>query len=550
MVRMTVRNRIFAFILGLGTVVFFLFLGVASYKISQVLKENIGEDFHRLAQQMAAKIDLALRKEIDQWRVFAHNDALIEAVERANRRYEGLGPEVVRSEFERIDREWPFSEAYRHFYTPRLNSIDRLLSRYQSLYPEGYAELFVTDGKGALIAATNRTTDYWQADEGWWQIAFSEGRGAVYVGDVEFDDSAQLYAVAVALPVKSRDGTRAVGVLKVILNFHELMGEFAGYRLGRTGYVHILNSRGLDLFESIGMPNRHPSLHKPPGINEVIRRLSVGHLVFKDARGEGFIAGFAPVVPPERLGPATFGGQQLYVLVEQNLEEAYASIYDLVKILLGLGTFVLVAIYLTARLTAKTITDPLDELRRGTQVVRDGDLAHRVELATGDELQELADSFNEMTARLQASYEALEDRVLERTAELEQAVHALEGEITEREQAQKALGETRAFYERLVGEAGDAVVALDWDSALVTWNLGAEKIFGYKAHEVLGKHSGFMVPEEDLERAKAIRQAVLAGQTVRDEVVRRVGKDGVIIDGLATFSPLRNSEGQVVGLCA
>ncbi|MFQ6673067.1 MAG: PAS domain S-box protein, partial [Candidatus Tectimicrobiota bacterium] len=326
------------------------------------------------------------------------------------------------------------------------------------------------------------------------------------------------------------------------------MGEFAGYRLDGTGHVHILNSRGLDLFESVGMPNRLHSPHKP-GTYEDIRRLSVGHLVFKDARGEGFIAGFAPVVPPERLGPATFGGQQLYVLVEQNLEEAYASIYDLVKILLGLGTFVLVAIYMTARLTAKTITDPLDELRRGTQVVRDGDLAHRVGLATGDELQELADSFNEMTARLQASYEVMEYRVRERTAELEQAVHALEGEITEREQAQKALGETRAFYERLVGEAGDAVVALDWNSALVTWNLGAEKIFGYKAHEVLGKHSGFMVPEEDLERAKAIRQAVLAGQTVRDEVVRRVGKDGVIIDGLATFSPLRNSEGQVVGLC-
>ncbi|MFQ6673104.1 MAG: HAMP domain-containing protein, partial [Candidatus Tectimicrobiota bacterium] len=444
MVRMTVRNRIFSFILGLGTVVFFLFLGVACYKISGVLKENIGEDFRRLAQQMAAKIDLAIQKEIDQWTVFTHNSALIKAVERANRRYE----------FDRIDREWPLSEAYRHFYTPRLNSTTGLLRRYQSLYPEGYAELFVTDGRGALIAATNRTTDYWQADEGWWQIAFSDGRGAVYVSNVEFDDSAQVYAVAMALPVKNRDGTRTIGVLKVILNFHELMREFAEYRLGRTGHVHIVDSTGLDLFESIGMPNRLPSNHKP-GVNEEIRRLAVGHLVYGDMWGRKFITGFAPVVPAKRLGPATFGGQQWYVLVMQNLDEAYVSVYDLVKLLLALGTLVVVAIYLTALLTAKTITDPLDELRRGTQVVRDGDLGHRVELTTGDELQELADSFNEMTTRLQASYEVLEDRVQERTAKLEQAVDAMEGEITEREQAQKALGETRAFYERLVGEAGD-----------------------------------------------------------------------------------------------
>jgi len=413
MVRLTVRNRIFAIILGLGTVIFALFMAVTYYQTSRALKENIGEDFQRLAQQMAARIDLSLQKEVAEWTHFAHQRDLIKAIEQANRRYRGLSPEVIRSEFDRIDREWPFSEAFRHLYTPSLNPTALLLTRHQALDPEEYAETFVTDVKGALVAATNRTTDYWQADEGWWQTAFNKGRGAVYVSGVEFDDSANVYSISFALPIKSLDKTQAIGVLKVVINIHDLMKSFAEYRLGRTGHVHVLDSSGLDIFRFVGMSGRLPYLLRP-GMIEDIRPSSLGHLVSSDAWGKKFIAGFAPVVPEKRLGPDTFDGKQWYVLVTQDLDEAYASINRLVGTLLSLGILFLVAIYLTALLTARTITTPLDEIRRGTQIVRDGDLAHRVKLATGDELQELAESFNEMTARLQTSHEELEDRVRER----------------------------------------------------------------------------------------------------------------------------------------
>ena len=235
----------------------------------------------------------------------------------------------------------------------------------------------------------------------------------MYVSGVEFDDSAQVYSISFALPIESLDKTQAIGVLKVVINIHDLMKKFAGYRLGRTGHVHILNSSGLDIFRFVGMPGRLPYLLKP-GIIEEIRPPSSGHLVSSDAWGKKFIAGFAPVVPKKRLGPNTFDGKQWYVLVIQDLSEAYTSINRLVGTLLSLGILFLVAIYLTALLTARTITTPLDEIRRGTQIVRDGDLGHRVELETGDELQELADSFNEMTVKLKATYEDLEERIQER----------------------------------------------------------------------------------------------------------------------------------------
>jgi nitrogen fixation/metabolism regulation signal transduction histidine kinase len=108
-------------------------------------------------------------------------------------------------------------------------------------------------------------------------------------------------------------------------------------------------------------------------------------------------------------------------MVVQELEEAYEPVYALMKTLLALGLVALVALYLTVLLTARAITIPLDRLRRGTQRVRDGDLRERVDLLTGDELQELAESFNEMTEKLRVSYEDLHQR----TRQLEQSLEAL-----------------------------------------------------------------------------------------------------------------------------
>lgn len=429
MLRMTVFKRTFGANLGLVTFIFTLFLTIVYYQSSAALKDSIGNNIHRIAEEMATQIDLAIQDKVEKWEFLSNHKDLIKAVEQANRRYQGRSPSQVRSEIESIDREWPSSEAYRHLYTPNINQTALLLSWYQALKPEENAEIFVTDRMGALIAATNKTSDYWQADEGWWQAAFNEGRGSVYVGNLEFDDSAQVYAINIALPVKSRAGTRrASGVLKIVLNIHGLMREFAGYRLGVTGHVHIVDSRGRDLFESGGVPNRFIyTLGRD--IVEKMRPHPNGHFVYTGADKKAYIVGFTPISTQKEFGPATFDGNRWYVLLVQALDESYAPVYHLMKTLLAMGFLVLLAIFLTAYLVAKSITKPLKVLSSGMQVVRKGDLSHHVELGRDDEFQELAESFNEMTRRLHASHEELEGKVREleyKTKQLQQSNEELE----------------------------------------------------------------------------------------------------------------------------
>ena len=74
-----------------------------------------------------------------------------------------------------------------------------------------YAEIFIMDNQGANVAMTDKTSDYWQGDEAKFKKSFANGAGAVFVDEVEFDDSTQAYLVQVSVPVK--DGSKVIGAI-------------------------------------------------------------------------------------------------------------------------------------------------------------------------------------------------------------------------------------------------------------------------------------------------------------------------------------------------
>jgi hypothetical protein len=74
-----------------------------------------------------------------------------------------------------------------------------------------YSEIFVTDKLGANVAMSAKTSDYWQGDEPKFTESWKDGKGEVFVSDVNFDKSSQKYIVHVSVPVK--DGASVIGVL-------------------------------------------------------------------------------------------------------------------------------------------------------------------------------------------------------------------------------------------------------------------------------------------------------------------------------------------------
>ena len=113
------------------------------------------------------------------------------------------------------------------------------------------------------------------------------------------------------------------------------------------------------------------------------------------------------------------------VFIERPVDEAYEPIYasslrTAILLFIGLGVALLATL-----LVRRRVVRPLETLRKGVELIRKGDLSARLDIKTGDEIEILADEFNEMAAHLSDTYTSLERKVAERTQELTFANHKL-----------------------------------------------------------------------------------------------------------------------------
>jgi len=116
-------------------------------------------------------------------------------------------------------------------------------------------------------------------------------------------------------------------------------------------------------------------------------------------------------------------------------------------------------------------------------------------------------------------------------------------EITERKRAET----TSRLLASIVESSDDAIISKDLDGIISSWNRGAERVFGYKADEVIGKPVTILMPPELYDEEPAILERIRSGRSIDHyETVRR-RKDGKLIDISLTISRMRDEAGRIVG---
>ena len=116
-------------------------------------------------------------------------------------------------------------------------------------------------------------------------------------------------------------------------------------------------------------------------------------------------------------------------------------------------------------------------------------------------------------------------------------------DITEVKRAQE-VGDRLAA---IVQSSNDAIVGKDLDGIVTSWNDGAARLFGYAAHEIIGKPITILIPPGREDEEPGILARIRKGERVEHyETVRR-RKDGSLVDILLTVSPVRDGHGKVVG---
>jgi signal transduction histidine kinase len=316
--------------------------------------------------------------------------------------------------------------------------------------------------------------------------------GGTYFSPVYFRNESEPY---MTISVLSGVGAGA-GVTTAEVNLKFIWDVVTQIKIGQAGHAYVTDLDG--------------RLVAHPDISLVLQKTDLSALPqVQGSRGGGEPASIAPDLQGQRVLTArqAIDPPGWAVFVEQPLEEAFAPVYaSLLRtgllLIGGLALSVLASLVLARRMVR-----PIKALQGGAARIGAGALEQRIAVHTGDELEDLAESFNQMSSRLRESYATLELKVEERTRDLAEA-----------------LGKLRAL-----GEVGQAVnSSLDLQQVLTTIVTHAVQLSGtdagaiYEFDEATRAFELRATHRLDDELIGAIREAhVRLGETIVGQAAAR-----------------------------
>ena len=104
-----------------------------------------------------------------------------------------------------------------------------------------------------------------------------------------------------------------------------------------------------------------------------------------------------------------------------------------------------------------------------------------------------------------------------------------------------------SFLASIVENSDDAIVSKDLNGIILSWNKGAERLFGYIAEEVIGKPVSLLIPLDRQDEEPAILERLRRGEHTDHYETVRQRKNGSLVDISLTVSPIRTSEGTIIG---
>jgi signal transduction histidine kinase len=289
----------------------------------------------------------------------------------------------------------------------------------------------------------------------------------VYYGPVYFRRESEPYMTL------SLTGTRRdAGVSVAEVNLKLIWDVISQIKVGERGQAYLVDAQGrLIAHPDISLVLRNTDLSRLTQVQAARAAGSGGDATeqlqeAEDIQGRRVLTAYAHVTP---LGWIVF--------VELPRAEAYAPLYTSIE---RSGILLVAALgfaFVAGLLLARKMVGPIQALRAGAARIGSGDLSQRISVKTGDELEALADQFNDMTGKLQESYSDLEKKVEQRTHELAQSVAELRalGEVSQ------AVNSTLHLQEVLITIVSKAVQLSNTDAGAIYDYDEVKQEFGLRA---------------------------------------------------------------------
>ena len=367
--------------------------------------------FETRAGEVGREITFLLENYVNESRVLSINNTVTEAVEARNASYQG-STESIDAQLQALNARWLAGD---ETVIQRVTSTDEnvnpaaevtgALEDFQRTFAD-HLRTTLTDRYGAIVSATGLTVDYYQADEAWWQTAWNNGQGGVYIGEPEVEEVTGLLSLLIAVPVYdeavtegSEERGEVIGVLRTTVLAEGLVEVVESDTFGRTGHLEIFDGAGAEVLD--GRSGEGAGTSELSGATlAAVMDVGTGATSAPDEAGNNVFFGFTPITV-ERLGSPL----DWTLLVRQDASEALEIVRDTITTGIIATLIALVLAVIVAVLLARSLTRPIQELVGVAERVGKGDLSQFAQVQTRDEIGVLANTFNKAIVGLREASE-------------------------------------------------------------------------------------------------------------------------------------------------
>jgi len=404
-----------------------------------------GELFKTMAVHLGTSLGRVTREQIQDlhdWVVLTDVAEKISALEKQQSdAHKTSNPEGIRE----IEHRWPSLSTDDEFLRNILeNELSRHIRNYQKIHPL-FVEVFITDRQGRLLAASNKTTDYWQADEDWWLKANFVGHDQVWAEGINYDDSAGVFSLDVSLSVRREedDSDEVIGVIKGVLNVSPLLRSIPQTLHDEHSFRHVVMEDGRILVRLFGESPEPLQEKFSIAFLDWIKNKSPGWSVDAISGSQKELIGYAKI-PMDQDGDSGLdmkGITPMYLLVHDEIGRVMKPVYGLLINMSVLGFLLVLGCGLAGLyIASRKIIAPLNVLKTAAHSIADtarltgynpgagppsrrkaDSMIRKVDhISTGDEIESLAGDFSLMARRVMNYHEQLEDELARKTEAIQE----------------------------------------------------------------------------------------------------------------------------------
>lgn len=166
----------------------------------------------------AAPIRAYIDENVRSW---LSDPLLIDSINQQNKKTALL----VAADIMSLDKQWRFelkNDAQPLIDEVLASDLSKFLAKKQNDSDGMLLEIFVMDAKGLNVGQSKRTSDYWQGDEAKWQNTFLEGPDAIFIGDIDIDESTLTFQSQASLSISDPETGKVIGAITLGFNFEKL----------------------------------------------------------------------------------------------------------------------------------------------------------------------------------------------------------------------------------------------------------------------------------------------------------------------------------------